>query len=43
MELSIMGNGLKKVCVKAKAFKYGKMEASIKATGEMIGPMDMVD
>lgn len=42
MELFITGNGRKKAYVKVKAFKYGKTEASIKDTGEMIGPMDMV-
>ena len=43
MEQYITDNGQKTVFVKAKVFKYGKMEASIKDIGEMIELMDMAD
>ena len=43
MVLCITDNGQKMAFVKAKAYKYGKMEASIKDTGEMIEQTDMVD
>ena len=43
MVLCITDNGQKTVFVKAKVYKSGKMEASIKDTGEMIEQMDMVD